>query len=427
MKHKYYMTLWLLGSLVFGGCSWIDKNESTVSIHSTDTNDTNITTQGDSNSDASTEDNSSTTEVENDENTTIDNIDGSDGNDTNTIVPTDNNITDTNDTNVTNGSDNNITTVQPCGIQNISLHTSTVFTHITLQAEVSDLCRKVSALNLTLAQEQNRSLETQGYRQDDGTTYYVYNIPLVKGENRIMFNAENNRTLQSAQKEIVIESDANQTIPLQLHADPLRGVGSLTTTITASTLLDAKTMLFDTDGDGIIDRTLTPKAHSENNVTYYIAELNATYTQEGRYRPRVTVETQEGVLFSSDVFALSLDVVSDANQKDPKGAEPIDIAKAFVKALIEDDRESVERLTGYSANLLAFIYEDRSSLERAKRLAREIDPDSWKQTYRTNGSIKVTAEANDDQYGKIPITIEVMYAYGDGAGSGRMLYVSDVY
>ena len=110
-----------------------------------------------------------------------------------------------------------------------------------------------------------------------------------------------------------------------------------------------------------------------------------------------------------------------------EGAEPIDVAKAFVQALIEDDREKVERLVGHSSNLLTFIYEDKASLERAKRLAKAIDPNSWKQTYRKNGSIEVQAEANDSQIGKIPIVIEIMYAYGDGAGGGRMLYVSDLH
>ncbi len=304
--------------------------------------------------------------------------------------------------------------------------TSVPYRGITLKAEAQG-ATSVTATNLTLQEEHNRTVSVEGAVQEDGKTFYLYRVALVPGENRIAISAENNRTGAQAREEIVIPADANLSLPLQLRASAYRGVESLTTTIIASTLLDAKTMLFDTDGDGIIDQALPPEAHTENNVTYYTAELNATYTEEGRYRPRVTVETQEGPLFSSGAFALSLDVVSDANQKDPKGAEPIDIAKAFVKALIEDDRDSVERLTGYSANLLAFIYEDKASLERAKRLAKEIDPDSWKQTYRSNGSIKVTAEANDDQFGKITITIEVMYAYGDGAGSGRMLYVSDVY
>ena len=135
----------------------------------------------------------------------------------------------------------------------------------------------------------------------------------------------------------------------------------------------------------------------------------------------------EGLLFSSDVYALSLDVKATADQKDPKGAEPMDIAKEFIKALIEDDREKVKRLTGNSKNLLAFIYEDKTSLARAKKLAQEIDPNSWTQTYRANGSIEVRAIANDSIFGQIPIVIEIMYAYGDYVGSGRMLYVSNLH
>jgi len=55
---------------------------------------------------------------------------------------------------------------------------------------------------------------------------------------------------------------------------------------------------------------------------------------------------------------------------------------------------------------------------------KAIYPDSWTQTYQDNGSIEVKAEIHDSKMGKIPITIEIMYADGDQNGGGRMLYVS---
>jgi hypothetical protein len=122
-----------------------------------------------------------------------------------------------------------------------------------------------------------------------------------------------------------------------------------------------------------------------------------------------------------------LDVKATADQKDPKGAEPIDIAKEFVDALLNDDRVKVEEMVGYSKSLLNFIYSDSKALQRAKEVAKYIDPNSWKSTRNPMGSFKVQAVSKSKQYGEIPITIEIMYVTGDASGRGRMLYVSNLY
>jgi len=256
---------------------------------------------------------------------------------------------------------------------------------------------KLTVLNQTLANEQNRSIVLKGV--DNNGTFYLYNVPLVKGANTIRLQAVNAAD-EMVEQNITVNADANQTIPLQLHADPMRGVGSLTTTITASTLLDAKAILFDTDGDGMIDRTLTPVAHSENNVTYYTAELNATYTQEGRYRPRVTVETREGLFFSSSAFALSLDVVSDANQKDPKGARPLDVAYDFKEAILQGDREHIERLLGNNTRLISLLYDHPQALTLLQDIYRKAQ--NWQvQDWSKDGraSVSYTFEVNGTTYG----------------------------
>ncbi len=132
------------------------------------------------------------------------------------------------------------------------------------------------------------------------------------------------------------------------------------------------------------NRTLRIKGY-DNNQSFYIYnipliagtnEINdqsnsdgnftVTLSSEGRYRPRVTIETTDGLLYSSGAYALSLDVKADANQKDPKGAEPMDVAKEFVNAIIGDDREMVERLTGGNPYIAALLYGNEKSIPLLK-------------------------------------------------------------
>ena len=270
----------------------------------------------------------------------------------------------------------------------------------------------LTAINQTLSQEQNRTIRVKGI--DNNGTFYLYNIPLIKGTNKIELHAINEIDEEVIQS-ITINADANQTVPIGMRATKYEGIQSLQTEVEVGTALDIQEYLFDSNGDGIID-----ESSAEGNFT-------VNFTEEGRYKPRVTIRTQNDLLYSSGSYALSLDVRVDENQTDPVGAEPIDVAKEFVEALIADDREKVEHLVGYTQDLLDFIYGDNNALERAKGLLLTIDSNSWTQEYRSNGSVEVRVDAYDSQIGKFPIVFEVMHAYGDDAGGGRMLYVSDLH
>jgi len=103
---------------------------------------------------------------------------------------------------------------------------------------------------------------------------------------------------------------------------------------------------------------------------------------------------------------------------------PIATAKEFINALINDDKNKIKALSGNSRSMLNFIYRDKKALERAKRLAKTIDSNSWKETKRSNGSIEVTAQAYDSKIGKFPIVFEVMPLNNNG---GQKYYISDMH
>ncbi len=126
----------------------------------------------------------------------------------------------------------------------------------------------------------------------------------------------------------------------------------------------------------------------------------AKHKRKGGYRPRVTVETQEGPLFSSDAFALSLDVVSDANQKDPKGGRPIGAANDFKEAVLAGKRDRIERLLGYNPRLTSLLLENPYALNILQDIYRKSQ--NWKvQDWGKDGraSVSYTFEVNGTTYG----------------------------
>ena len=284
---------------------------------------------------------------------------------------------------------------------------------ITLEVKATSTV-KLTALNQTLAEEQNRTIELKGV--DNKGTFYLYNVPLVKGTNTIRLQATNEAD-EMVEQNITIDADANLTLPLAMRATKYKGVEHLDTTIEVGTDLNVIEYLFDVEGDGEVDTI-----QADANVTLHL-------TDEGRYRPRVTVRTVEGLLFSSDAFALSLDVLSDTNQKDPKGAEPIDIAKAFVKALIEDDRESVEKFFLYSdSRWIRMLYKDDAKRALMREKLRNINEADWSQVYNSSGAATVTTTVHDSGTNQdIPIGFELTPASFDGISRGRMWFIRVFY
>ena len=115
---------------------------------------------------------------------------------------------------------------------------------------------------------------------------------------------------------------------------------------------------------------------------------------------------------------------SNISKLERQTATPIATAKEFINALINDDKNKIKALSGNSRSMLNFIYRDKKALERAKRLAKTIDSNSWKETKRSNGSIEVTAQAYDSKIGKFPIVFEVMPLNNNG---GQKYYISDMH
>ncbi len=256
------------------------------------------------------------------------------------------------------------------------------YAYVTLEINATNT-QALSAINTTLSGEQNRTLRINGVR--NGGVYYLYNLPLLQGDNDINLSATNGtKTVSST---ITLTSDANGSAPIALRAEEHEGIQSLSTPVQAATLLDASQYLFDTDGDGLIDTT-----KNDGNIT---VSLN----KEGRYKPRVTIRTTDNVLYSSNDFALSLDVKADAAQKDPAGAQPVDEAKHYVQAIIDDDREAVERFLGHNERLIGYIYGDPRVRPFLAKAYQNIT--NWEQTYHDSGyaSVKILFEAEDKTYG----------------------------
>jgi hypothetical protein len=268
------------------------------------------------------------------------------------------------------------------------------YPYITLKAQ-SDTNVTLKVLNQTLQQEQNRTIYTKGYKQPNTNEWYFYDIPLVAGENNLLVVASD-----SYIKEIHISSDANETLPLRVQSDTYRGIQELKATLKVDTLVDVDEVYWDIDGDGVIDQKVKPTTYQEQNLTIYTSSLSTHYTKEGRYHPRVTLQTKDGLLFSSQDVALSLDVVRDKDQKDPKGAEPMDVAKEFQRAILDDDRAKVEKLVGGNPNLIHLLYDNPHALPLLKDIYSSIktwDEKKWDMDGRA--SISYTFEINGTTYG----------------------------
>ncbi len=228
------------------------------------------------------------------------------------------------------------------------------------------------------------------YKQEatkNGDTLTLYNIPLGAGDNELNVTityagGHTQSTIHHIQN--TPNRETSGMMPLSLSVNKFSDVGELNATILVHTTFDVSEYMFDKEGDGIIDAVST-----DHNFTYI-------YTQEGRYRPKVTVKTTSGELYTTEYYALSLDVKADASQKDPSGATPMVIAKKFIHALLTDDKETVIKLLGNNQKLIHFIYSDPQRLEIAKSHYRDIKPDSWVETYFSDTYAKVTMTMDID-------------------------------
>jgi hypothetical protein len=296
-------------------------------------------------------------------------------------------------------------------IELLSPTSNVKYSYVTLEVNAID-AKQIKAINRTLITDKNKTIFIKGVKNED--KFYFYNVPLIKGDNTIELNATND-TFSTSQN-IDITSDANGSVPIAMRSEKYEDIQNLQTTVETATLLDASEYLFDVEGDGIIDEISTDGNFSVN--------LN----QEGRYKPRITIRTKDNILYSSNNFALSLDVKADNTQHDPKGAEPIDVAKEFVKALMENDRQQVETFLMDSERWTEKLYSNESRRKAMANKLSNIDNTSWEQVYHPNGAATVTATIYDDiEKQNFPIGFELTPVNMDGDRQGRFWMIQAFY
>ena len=105
------------------------------------------------------------------------------------------------------------------------------------------------------------------------------------------------------------------------------------------------------------------------------------------------------------------------------------MAKGFVQALIEDDREKVERFFLYSGSRwVRMLYEDDARRASMREHLRNINVSDWKQEYQPSGAATVTTTVHDSKTNKdIPIGFEISLADFDGIPRGRMWFIRAFY
>ncbi|MEN8148049.1 MAG: Ig-like domain-containing protein [Campylobacterota bacterium] len=286
-----------------------------------------------------------------------------------------------------------------------------LYSYVTLEVNASRTAQ-MTAVNQRLVLEQNRTIKIKGV--DNNGTYYLYNLPLLQGSNEINITATSEDNV-SRSALVNMTSDANGSAPIGMRAGSYEAIGSLQTTVEVGTLLTVSEYLFDNNGNGVID-----EINTDGNFT-------VNYSQEGRYKPRVTIRTINNLLYSSGDFVLSLDVKATADQKDPTGAEPVDVAKEFVQALIANDRGVIERITMNNERLITFIYQDENTRQMAAERTKFIDPNSWQQTYHPGGGATVTAQIDEPQVGRYQIGFELSTTQSYGQNQGRFWFVRTFY
>jgi len=197
-------------------------------------------------------------------------------------------------------------------------NTEVEYSYITLKVKTTGLYR-VSAKNISMGDSfYNTTVEGVEYRDD----YLLYNIPLQDGVNEINVSlqlkenlpdtsnsADNSNSISNKELEskILTISSLAQGMPLRVNMDPRNGYKKVTSTISVITKLNnIRSYYYDIDGDGTIDKTSKSPTLTKEFI-------------EGAYKPIVTVETEDNILYSSNpLYTMPLLV---SNEPEPKAVE----------------------------------------------------------------------------------------------------------
>ncbi len=124
-----------------------------------------------------------------------------------------------------------------------------------------------------------------------GSRFAANRLPLGLGSNTIVAAATNACGLRT-EDTLVIQTPIIRDHPVALTAFPTQGLAPLTTELNSTTHLDRPVISYrwDFDGDGITD--------AEGDT---LSTATPTYDQPGLYLPRLTVEDDQGHLFSNQI------------------------------------------------------------------------------------------------------------------------------
>jgi len=113
----------------------------------------------------------------------------------------------------------------------------------------------------------------------------------------------------------------------------------------------------------------------------------------------IDVDTLPNIVISNDDISLIVANEGESGIKNlkiqinPKGAEPIDIAKRFTKAIINDDRATVEEILSYKQRYIDKLYGTQNLKTFFADKYKSIV--SWKQEYHSKSYATVTAHTKD--------------------------------
>jgi hypothetical protein len=109
----------------------------------------------------------------------------------------------------------------------------------------------------------------------------------------------------------------------------------------------------------------------------------------------ITTDKPPKIVISRDDLSLlvayegTAGIATLTRELDPPGSQPVDIARAFVEALIANDQDTVKALVGYNPTTIDFIYSDQARLDKAIEYYQQIT--GYEQTYHTTGYATVKA------------------------------------
>ncbi len=163
------------------------------------------------------------------------------------------------------------------------------YSFVTIEIASNSDIFNIKAKNLSLL----NSFEKEGIK--NGDKFYIFNVPLTKDENKIKLTLTKNSGVTES-KELILSSEEKGLPPIGLNSDRKEGFEKLDTIIKVGTSLNSSEYLLDKEGNGIIDEKKSD------------GSFDVSYTKEGRFAPIVTIRTSDGILYTTQKNAITIDL-----------------------------------------------------------------------------------------------------------------------